>query len=462
MNARAGLAFLLLSPTLTAQAAWSLLYPSISPPPRRGAAMTCLGDDGAVLLFAGRQTNPQPVQLVDAWLLQGSTWTQFTGPLPPAREGAAMAYDVRRGQVVMFGGWSLGGVALGDTWTFADNVWQQQGPGPSARCLHGMVYDPIRLGILMFGGGVPTSGQSNGTYHQDTWEWLGSSWSQVPPQANGPTARIHGLMAFDAVNGKVLLHGGARQSSFFGGQDVTYTDTWLFDANSSQWQQQLPSAVPPGRVGGAIAADLERGRVIVHGGLGANDYPWEWNGQTWSLRVESCPSARHGHTMVFDEPNHRLVMFGGESQGVATTDLWAFGALSPTRTTRYGAGCAGPAGTPRLDHVLFSYPWLGETFSTEVLRVPAGNTPVFFATGFAPAAFDLTPIGMPGCWQLVAPLLTDLRVATGGRATWSLAIPNLPAFVGLQLYQQALMLAPGANVAGVVASNGLDVRVGSR
>jgi hypothetical protein len=462
MRTRTGLLLLLLSPTLSAQAAWSLLYPPTSPPPRTGATMTCMGDDGSVLLFAGRLATILPLQPVDAWLLQGNTWTQLSGPLPPAREGAAMAFDVRRGQVVMFGGLAPGGGALGDTWTFRGNVWQQEAPGPAARCQHGMVYDPIRLTILMFGGGVPTSSQLNGTYHQDTWEWLGSSWNQVPSQANGPTARIHGLMAFDAVNGKVLLHGGARRSSFSGGQDVTYTDTWLFDANLLQWQQQFPSAVPPGRDGGAIAADLERGRVIVHGGLGANDYPWEWNGQTWSLRVESCPSARHSHTMVFDEPGHRLVMFGGENQGGATTDLWAFGSLSPTSTTRYGAGCAGPAGTPQLDHVLFSYPWLGETFESEVRRVPAGNTPVFFATGFAQSAFDLTPIGMPGCWQHVAPLLSDLRIASGGRATWSLVIPSHPAFVGLQLYQQALMLAPGANAAGVVASNGLDIRVGSR
>lgn len=97
---------------------------------------------------------------------------------------------------------------------------------------------------------------------------------------------------------------------------------------------------------------------------------------------------------------------------------------------------------PRLDHELPSYPWLGETCTTEVTRVPAGNVPVFFATGFAAAANSLGAIGMPGCTQYVAPIVSDLRIASGGRATWSLPIPS--------------------NAAGVIASNGLDLRVGSR
>ena len=69
---------------------------------------------------------------------------------------------------------------------------------------------------------------------------------------------------------------------------------------------------------------------------------------------------------------------------------------------------------------------------------------------------------MPGCSQYVAPLVSDLRIANNGRATWDLSIPNSTAMIGLQLYQQALVLSPGSNAAGVIASNGLDLRVGSR
>ncbi|MCA8965480.1 MAG: hypothetical protein H6838_09965 [Planctomycetes bacterium] len=460
-TSRLALATLVCS-TATAQATWSLLYPPTSPPPRYEAAMASLGEDGPVVLFSGRPPVIQPNAgfLQDAWLLQGNTWTPMPGPLPPAREGAAMAYDVRRNLLVLFGGFTIGSGLRGDTWLYDGNQWQPGPSGPSARRNHAMAYDPIHMTIVMFGGVVPGF---PGGYPQDTWECSGGSWSQIPPQANGPSPRAWNLMAFDAVNGKVLLHGGALQSAVSGPQDILYNDTWLYDGQIHQWQQAQPASAPPPRIGGAIAADLERGRVIVHGGELANDYPWEWNGQNWSLRVEACPSARSKHSMAFDEPGHRLVMFGGvTNSGSPTTDLWAFGSQFPTTTARYGTGCSGSAGVPKLDNRLFSYPWIGETYTSEVQRVPQGSVPVFFATGFAATANSLAAVGMPGCSQYVAPLVSDLRIANNGRATWDLSIPNSTAMIGLQLYQQALVLSPGSNAAGVIASNGLDLRVGSR
>lgn len=42
--------------------------------------------------------------LGDTWLWNGATWRRTTGASPPARYAHAMAFDSRRGVVVMYGG----------------------------------------------------------------------------------------------------------------------------------------------------------------------------------------------------------------------------------------------------------------------------------------------------------------------------------------------------------------------
>ena len=112
--------------------------------------------------------------LSDAWQLQGNTWSQLQGPLPPKRDGGAMVYDSSRARLVLFGG--LTGLQLQDTWEWDGTSWTQINPVvmPPARADHAMAYDPIREVTVMFGGRV--AGSSNSV--QDTWEWNGITWQQ--------------------------------------------------------------------------------------------------------------------------------------------------------------------------------------------------------------------------------------------------------------------------------------------
>jgi hypothetical protein len=73
----------------------------------------------------------------------------------------------------------------------------------------------------------------------------------------------------------------------------------------------------------------------------------------------------------------------------------------------------------------------------------------------------LDPIGMPGCWLVADAGLATLPMVPGSAAAAvSIAIPNAPGLVGLQLFAQGWATAPGINVAGIVTSNGLRIRVG--
>ncbi|MBL8752495.1 MAG: hypothetical protein JNK15_04265 [Planctomycetes bacterium] len=101
----------------------------------------------------------------------------------------------------------------------------------------------------------------------------------------------------------------------------------------------------------------------------------------------------------------------------------------------YGTGCAGPAGVTALQ--LVGLPALGGTFAVNVTNCGPGFQ--FMLTGLTQLNFPLLlPEFVPGCTALASPDLADFVPTVAGVASWSLPIPNNPAFAGLQLFQQSL------------------------
>ena len=121
---------------------------------------------GTVVLFGG---NSRRRALADTWTWDGSTWTQQHPAVHPAtRIQAAAAYDAATSSVVLFGGQGTSsGRLLGDTWTWNGTIWTQQAPAssPSARDGAAMAYDVATGNVMLFGGN-DLSGFPN-----DTWTW---------------------------------------------------------------------------------------------------------------------------------------------------------------------------------------------------------------------------------------------------------------------------------------------------
>src|SRR5579859_2056215 len=99
MRAMAGAAVLLALASVGAMGQtpdWTQAHPAASPPAREAHSMAQLGDK--VVLFGGSNVPGQVFG--DTWVWDGTNWTQITrfglfgtGPQPPARFGASMAYD---------------------------------------------------------------------------------------------------------------------------------------------------------------------------------------------------------------------------------------------------------------------------------------------------------------------------------------------------------------------------------
>jgi hypothetical protein len=153
---------------------WVMLSPSAAPPARVGAGMAFDAVSGRVLLFGGsedRYFNEADPTLSDLWSFDGSTpqgsWELLTPNGPRLSEDASMAFDARRGVMVVYGrsAFSTGRW----TWEVDANGWYPtNGYEPHVAGAQ-IAFDGTR--IILFGSDLLAPGSP-----PTTWGWDGDGW----------------------------------------------------------------------------------------------------------------------------------------------------------------------------------------------------------------------------------------------------------------------------------------------
>src|SRR5262245_35698627 len=171
--------------------------------------------DRFVLFGGGPLVGQQPVSSspVDSLFeYDGVQWTPIAALGPAPRAEHSLAFDLARGEAVLFGG--HGSTAnLGDTWSWNGTQWRQLATsGPSPRYGAAMTADPLRSRLVLFGG-------TDGTQiFDDTWLWDGINWQQVQ-LAVRPPGRSDAGFDFDLARQRAVLVGGRPAN----------TDQWEWD-----------------------------------------------------------------------------------------------------------------------------------------------------------------------------------------------------------------------------------------
>ena len=398
------------------------------------------------------------------WNWDGSQWQSVQPAVsPPLRGAFGLAYDSQRNRAVLFGGWASGPGFLGDTWEWDGTSWAQRNstPSPSPRQQLTLVYDSRRGRVVGYGGGDATS-----NYLTETWEWDGTTWLHA-----GPGPAYGGLtnpflnwvgMGFDERRGRtVLLLGIAPSGS---------TQTWEWDGTT--WLQRQPAHAPSNRGCSPLAFDRSRGRLVLKGGAYSGDDTWEWDGTDWIQRNPvALPTLRFFcHAMTGDATRGRVVAFtnGFSQSGTQYYDVWEYGPVYPAQYLPFGAGCAGSAGVPTLAPAPGELPWLGDTLTLRVTRVPTTTLALLFlgssrtSFGGYPLPIDLTALGMPGCSLYTRGTVLLQATSQNGVASFTTPLPAATDLLGAPFFAQALVADPQANAAGLAATNALDARIGGR
>ena len=276
---------------------------------RNAHAMAYDGNRGRVILFGGADASKV---CGDTWEWDGRKWTRVSLAGPGPRTFPAMAYDSLRKRVVLFGGNRVlfGGSPeenefLNDTWEWDGRKWTQVNvKGPSPRAEAAMAFDSRRGRIVLFGG-HNRAGEA-GSRLGDTWEWDGKSWIEI--KVTGPSPRNGAAEVYDSGRGKIVLFGGSTREAVSG-------ETWEWDGE--QWVENR-AASTEGRFNCVMAYDGARRKVIRYGGRYSGKPvgdTWEYDGKAWKRLSSTGPAARNHTAMAYDPKSKKIALFGGHDFG---------------------------------------------------------------------------------------------------------------------------------------------------
>jgi len=284
-----------------------------------------------------------------AAVAQGAEWRKIvpsSGEVPQERRSAVLAYNDAKDQVVLFGGRTSEGDALDDVWVFdvASEAWTkvdpEEGAAPSGRYSLAGGIDAVNDRLLIFGGE-----EDGKVVNNEVWafEFQSNSWVDLTPsEGPSPLPRYGhaGGVVTTATNKTAFIvsHGFDKADRF--------SDSFLFNMETSQWVEVTPSAdsLPFGRclVAGAVLADpLNENNAILGmmGGCGSGGYGPCPSNELWTLQVSgidtpgtafaewtqapNCMRGRNYGAMAgsssLDGPGSFLV-FGGEGGPVVGRD----------------------------------------------------------------------------------------------------------------------------------------------
>jgi hypothetical protein len=237
--------------------------------PQAASLVAAAGDPhrGSVLAYGGfRIEGPQKygAPAGELWELdRGLAWRRHDALGPGPRHHHAMAFDTKRGRLVVYGGIDATGDWPTDVWEWDRSRWQrvESATGPGPRAHHALAFDSRRARVVLRGGTTPGKVQP-----PDTWEWDGRNWHRSAD--DGPLPGGGYRMAYDAAREVTVLCGG---------------DTCLWDGRA--WTRLATTTSPASRLVHAMAYDPNRRVVVLYGGsverVNAAD-TWEWNGTTWA------------------------------------------------------------------------------------------------------------------------------------------------------------------------------------
>jgi hypothetical protein len=318
--------------------------------------------------------------------------------LPGARNQTAMAYDARRHEVVLFGGQHLDGSTgsnLADTWLFDENGWRQVHPptSPPGRFGATMAYDPLDGTVVLYGG-LHHVGPNDIPGLTDTWVWDGSTWRELHP-LHVPTWSFDNPLAFDPT---------------------THALTML--------------APPLGYPG----SDPQHGEFNTGAAGSASRFDrWIWNGDDWTVVHDRRSPPIGDGAYAWNAPTHRMVYFDYQPPAYSCGSLAPQCGLPDPTGTRYSQTWTfdgkrwtrrSPTVAPTSSLVVFSMPTTGEVTVLDGARSWSwgGNDWTIVQHG-APGVEAATAIDRDAGAVILFGAFDDPNMWIGDRRGWTTVTP---------------------------------------
>src|SRR4051794_28387497 len=226
---------------------WKSLTPSVLPTCANEGVMTWQTSNNTILYTGGICATTTTTEETYEW--DGTNWTKitltsFAGPLV----GSALTFDSDRQVAVLFGGAPSAGVLLTGTYTYSNGAWVGTGDVayPVPRSLFTFTSDPVNKVIYLFGG------VDDANSFIDLWTYSNGSF-RSQSSLDQPTDCTSPLGAFDTDRSKLVVLCGSAI-------------TWEYDG--STWTQLTASkTAPPGHRFGSLVYDQNLKKTVYFGGF---------------------------------------------------------------------------------------------------------------------------------------------------------------------------------------------------
>jgi hypothetical protein len=300
---------------------WQRVSVSPGPAPREQSAYGYDRDRQRLVIHGGFSQN---MGTSDTWAfdLTNDSWHKLSDSGPSPRRDHAMAYDAARKRFVLYGGFTNVPTdsGLSDTWEFDGESWQERTTEhvPGDHSLHAMVYDADRHRVVLFGG------FSNGGVSGQTWEYDGNDWQQR--QISGPAARRSPALTYDTEHKRVLLFGGSPEWGERDRVTTGFNDLWAYDGMS--WQQLTAADPPRPRWFTSLVWYPSRKVAVLYGGVQMETNlsdSYELDATRWLARSSDfgMPDFSYSASVIYDPTKDRILSFGGTTAMNDHTDaVW--------------------------------------------------------------------------------------------------------------------------------------------
>ena len=278
----------------------------------------------------------------------GVGWTELDTAMPSARSRYGAAYDAAGQRALIFGGryrveGGSGAYTLFDelwSFDFATRTWSEieTTGGPSARTYPSMFWDEDGEALYVFGGMVNADPMVI-QVTEDLWRYKDGEWTELSTTGDVPSTRTFLGELWDPQRRRLVIAAG-QVGDYWSG---SYDETYALDIDTLEWSELNDGRDgPSARMHPHLSYDAERDRYLMFGGhtdIGDGNDLWEMDPESgeWSMvrdadafTGEGLGCAGNGSEVPEDYVDQDLSAPERRHRGMFTLmhdSIWIFGGM---------------------------------------------------------------------------------------------------------------------------------------
>jgi hypothetical protein len=144
-------------------------------------------------------------------------------------------------------------------------------------------------------------------------------WEEFNQGQDAPPAGEDTAAVYDAVRHRLMIYGGKDNA------ETNRNELWTLDLETRRWTQILPAGpLPPPREDHSLVLDERNDELVLFGGEDGSTTGATWiydiAANRWQDITHASAPALEGHVAIHDPRGRRMVVFGGMHQDKARKD----------------------------------------------------------------------------------------------------------------------------------------------